>query len=78
MTQTAAVHSEDLERRGLHLTIFACAVICVLAAGVALLMYAVLFTPRTGPMEGPPRAAFLDFALFRYCFSHISWIDRSL
>ena len=63
MTQTAAVHSEDLERRALHLTIFACAVICVLAAGVAVLMYATLFAPRSGPIGGAPRTAFFGFCV---------------
>jgi len=50
----------DLERRELHLTIFACSAIAVLAIGTAVLMYPVVFSEQA-PADRTTRVAFFGF-----------------
>jgi hypothetical protein len=50
----------DLERRELHLTVFACIAIGILAVGTAVLMYPVVF-PAQGPVDKTMRVGFYGF-----------------
>lgn len=50
----------DLERRELHLTVFVCIAIGILAIGTAVLMYPLVF-PAQGPADKTMRAAFFGF-----------------
>jgi GGDEF domain-containing protein len=56
------VPSESLERREMQLILLACFAIIVLAAGLALFMYPVVFAQTASP---PPRA--MSIAFFGFC-----------
>jgi GGDEF domain-containing protein len=53
--------SSDLERREIHLSIFACSAIVVLAGGIALLMYPTVFAIRDESRAPVPEVAFFGF-----------------
>jgi GGDEF domain-containing protein len=60
------VPSESLERREMHLILLACLAIIVLAAGLALFMYPVVFNQAPlAPVSPPPRA--MSIAFFGFC-----------
>jgi len=60
------VPSESLERREMQLIILACSAIIVLAAGLALFMYPVVFSqPALAPSAPPPRG--MAIAFFGFC-----------
>src|SRR5258708_20016021 len=60
------VQSGSLERRELRVILLACLAIIVLAAGLALFMYPVVFSePASPPAQPPPRA--LSIAFFGFC-----------
>jgi GGDEF domain-containing protein len=62
--------SESLERREMHLILLACLAIIVLAAGLALFMYPVVFSQApTAPVSPPPRA--MSIAFFGFCLLSI-------
>src|ERR1700730_3761862 len=60
------VPSESLERREMHLILFACFAVIVLAAGLALFMYPVVFSQTSSaPPSPPPRG--MSIAFFGFC-----------
>jgi len=62
--------SESLERREMHLILLACLAIIVLAAGLALFMYPVVFSQAPiAPVSPPPRA--MSIAFFGFCLLSI-------
>ena len=77
MKQHAPIHAEDLERRGLHLTIFACLAIFVLAVGVAVLMYQAVFSPGTSPTVVSPKTAFYGFCILSVLLVGYIWDRQS-
>jgi GGDEF domain-containing protein len=75
------VPSESLERREMHLILFACFAIIVLAAGLALFMYPVVFSQASSlPVSPPPRS--MSIAFFGFCILSILLavylVDRQL
>ena len=60
MQPSSTTRLADLERRELHLTIFACLAIGILAIGTAVLMYPLVF-PAQGPADKTMRVAFFGF-----------------
>jgi hypothetical protein len=72
------VRSADLDRRELQLTIFACVAIAVLAVGIAVLMYPLVFTQQTlsaTALERTMRMAFYGFCALSLLLSVYLW-DR--
>ncbi len=72
------VRSADLDRRELQLTIFACVAIAVLAVGIAVLMYPLVFTQQTlsvPALERTMRMAFYGFCALSLLLSVYLW-DR--
>ena len=64
------VPSESLERREMHLILLACFAIIVLAAGLALFMYPVVFSQTSSaPPSPPPRG--MSIAFFGFCILSI-------
>jgi GGDEF domain-containing protein len=59
------VPSESLERREMHLILLACFAIIVLAAGLALFMYPVVFSETAAPSSPPSRS--MSMAFFGFC-----------
>ena len=57
------VELDQLERRESHLTILAAVVVLILAAGVALLMYPLVFVHGEEPAKWPMRFAFFGFCI---------------
>ena len=71
------VPSESLERREMHLILLACFAIIVLAAGLALFMYPVVFSQTSVP---PPRAmsiAFIGFCVLSVLLA-VYLVDRQV
>ena len=71
------VPSESLERREMHLILLACFAIVVLAAGLALFMYPVVFAQASSP---PPRAmsiAFIGFCVLSVLLA-VYLVDRQV
>ena len=60
------VPSESLERREMHLILLACLAIIVLAAGLALFMYPVVFSEAASPPALPPPRG-MSIAFFGFC-----------
>jgi hypothetical protein len=60
MATLAKPRLADLDRRELHLTLFACSAIAILAIGTAVLMYPVVFSEQT-PANRTTRVAFFGF-----------------
>ena len=60
------VPSESLERREMHLILLACLAIIVLAAGLALFMYPVVFSEAASPPVSPPPRG-MSIAFFGFC-----------
>jgi len=77
MKQHAPIDAADLERRGLHLTIFACLAIFALAVGVAVLMYQAVFSPGTSSTVVSPKTAFYGFCALSVLLVAYIW-DRQL
>ena len=72
------VRAGDLDRRELQLTIFACATICVLTVGMALLMYPLVFSHEptsSDAAEKTLRMAFYGFCALSLLLSVYLW-DR--
>jgi GGDEF domain-containing protein len=61
MTSNGPTAPADLERRELHLSLFACLAIVVLAGGIALLMYPAAFLSVDSPPARLPQSAFFGF-----------------
>jgi GGDEF domain-containing protein len=61
MQSVDRIDSSDLERRQRHLTVFACAAIGILAGGLALLMYPVVFAQQGPSSDKALRIAFVGF-----------------
>jgi GGDEF domain-containing protein len=61
MTSNRPTAPADLERRELHLSLFACLAIVVLAGGIALLMYPAAFLSVDSPPARLPQSAFFGF-----------------
>ncbi len=59
---------DSLERRELHLTILAAVIVLVLAGGVALLMYPLVFVHPTEANKWSPRVAFIGFCALSVLF----------
>jgi GGDEF domain-containing protein len=57
------VSPDDLDRRELQLTLFACLSIGILAIGSAVLMYPVVFAPSSSPADRTMRNAFFGFCV---------------
>ena len=55
------IDQEHLERRELHLSIFACLAVGILAIGTALFMYPAVFSDQTSPHDRSLRIAFFGF-----------------
>src|ERR1700722_17515987 len=73
MKRHAPIRPEELERRGTHLTIFACLAVTVLAAGLAILMYQAIFTPEASPILGTPKTAFYGFCILSMLLVAYLW-----
>jgi GGDEF domain-containing protein len=73
MKRHAQIRPEDLDRRGLHLTIFAGLAVFVLAAGVAILMYEAVFSPTATPVIGTPRTPFYGFCILSVLLVSYIW-----
>ena len=67
------INPAHLDRRELQLTILACSTILILGAGLALLMYPIVFSYSSVVL----RNAFTVSADFQRCWRCIWWIDRS-
>jgi GGDEF domain-containing protein len=61
MKKSAPIQADDLERRELHLTVFACLVILVLSGGMAVLMYTAVFAQGYAAAGNTPKMAFFGF-----------------
>jgi GGDEF domain-containing protein len=61
MSTPRKADSSDLDRRELHLTIFACAAIAIMGVGSALLMYPVVFNHQSSSPDRTLRVAFFGF-----------------
>jgi GGDEF domain-containing protein len=61
MKKSTPVRAEDLERRELHLTIFACLAIVVLSGGIAILMYTAVFAQGYAAAGNTSKMAFFGF-----------------
>jgi len=55
------IESAELERREIHLGLFACVAIIVLAAGMALLMYPAVFSNHDASGSRTPKVAYFGF-----------------
>ena len=77
MKQHVPIRAEDVERRGLHLTIFACLAIFVLAVGVAVLMYQAVFSPGTSLTVVSPKTAFYGFCVLSILLVAYIWDRQS-
>jgi GGDEF domain-containing protein len=53
----------NLERRELQLSVFVCAAIVILSAGLAVLMYPAVFSNQAGSVNRTPRIAFYGFCV---------------
>lgn len=62
----------DLERRELHLTLFACSSIGILAIGTAVMMYPVVFPPQ-GVADKTARVAFFGFCALCLLLGFYLW-----
>jgi GGDEF domain-containing protein len=71
------IRSRDLEQRELHLTIFACSAIVILAAGLALLMYPAVFANRELHPSRTPSIAFFGFCTLS-CLLVAYIVDRQV
>ena len=60
MGSSAKMRLAELERREVHLTLFACSAIAILAIGTAVLMYPVVFSEQS-PADKTTRVAFFGF-----------------
>ena len=69
--------ASDLERREIHLSIFACSAIVVLAGGIALLMYPAVFAIRDESLAPVPEVAFFGFCALA-CFLVAYIVDRQI
>ncbi len=59
---------ENIERRELHLTVLSAVIVLVLAGGVALLMYPLVFVHPQGGNIWSPRFAFIGFCVLSVLF----------
>jgi GGDEF domain-containing protein len=71
------VPSESLERREMHLIILACAAIIVLAAGLALFMYPIVFSPTALTPTRTMSAAFIGFCVLSVLLA-VYLVDRQV
>jgi hypothetical protein len=62
----------DLERREMHLTLFACAAIAILAIGTAVLMYPLVFSQQA-PTDKTTRVAFFGFCTLCLLLAGYLW-----
>src|ERR1700722_13396186 len=77
MLSNEKLPSVDLERRELHLSLFACSAIVILAAGLALLMYPAVFASRENNPVTEPQVVFLGFCLLA-CLLVAYMLDRQI
>ena len=77
MISNAKLPTADLERRELHLSLFACSAIVILAAGLALLMYPAVFANRESTPLTVPQVAFFGFCLLA-CLLVAYILDRQI
>lgn len=61
MSNARPIGSDELERREIHLGLFACVAIVVLAAGMALLMYPAVFSNHDPAASRTPKVAYFGF-----------------
>lgn len=61
MKKSTPIRAEDIDRRELHLTIFACLLIVVLSGGMAVLMYSLVFAQGFSVAGHTPKTAFFGF-----------------
>src|SRR5580658_4473024 len=66
MLSNEKLPSVDLERGELHLSLFACSAIVILAAGLALLMYPAVFSNWGISSNWTPRIAFFGFCILSF------------
>src|ERR1700722_2515512 len=77
MLSNEKLPSVDLERNELHLSLFACSAIVILAAGLALLMYPAVFASRESSPITVPQVAFFGFCLLA-CLLVAYILDRQV
>src|SRR5579872_1402599 len=77
MATDRQIPSSDLERREIHLSIFACSAIVVLAGGIALLMYPTVFAIRDESRAPVPEVAFFGFCALA-CLLVAYIVDRQV
>jgi GGDEF domain-containing protein len=77
MTSDRKIPSTELERRELHLSLFACSAIVILAGGLALLMYPAVFAAREYSPLTVPQVAFFGFCLLA-CLLVAYILDRQI
>jgi GGDEF domain-containing protein len=75
MKSTSQVEPADLERREFQLSLFASLSIVILAGGIALLMYPVVFSNREYAPTGATRIAFFGFCILS-CLLAAYILDR--
>jgi len=77
MLSDRKIPATDLERRELHLSLFACSAIVILAGGLALLMYPAVFANRENTPLTVPQVAFFGFCLLA-CLLVSYILDRQI
>jgi GGDEF domain-containing protein len=77
MTSDRKIPSTELERRELHLSLFACSAIVILAGGLALLMYPAVFAARENSALTVPQVAFFGFCMLA-CLLVAYILDRQI